>query len=154
MQITINGLTKDLAVPEHKPLLWVIREEFSLTGTKYSCGAGLCGACSVEVDGVLIRSCSVPISYAFNKTVVTIENKKDVVTQAVQQAWIDKQVPQCGYCQSGQVMAASALLQETPHPSKTDVDKAMSNLCRCGTYPRIREGIERASEILQENANA
>jgi isoquinoline 1-oxidoreductase subunit alpha len=141
--IKVNGKPLSVEAEPDTPLLWVLREELGLTGTKFGCGIAACGACSVHVDGVVTRSCSVPISDAAGKSVTTIEGLKaaDGTLHAVQQAWIDAQVPQCGYCQSGQIMAAVALIRETGRPSNAQIDAAMTNLCRCGTYPRIREAI-------------
>jgi isoquinoline 1-oxidoreductase alpha subunit len=124
------------------PLLWAIREELGLTGTKFGCGIAACGACSVHVDGVVTRSCSIPISDVAGKAITTIEGiSHDGKLSALQQAWIDHEVPQCGYCQSGQIMAATALLKSNPRPSDADIDAAMTNICRCGTYTRIRAAI-------------
>jgi isoquinoline 1-oxidoreductase alpha subunit len=132
------------------PLLWALRDWFELTGTKYGCGMALCGACTVHVDGVPTRSCITPVSAVEGKTVVTIEGlKKNPTAQAVKAAWIDKDVVQCGYCQSGQIMSATALLAKNPRPSDAQIDEAMSgNICRCGTYQRIREAIKSASASL------
>ncbi len=141
--LTVNGKQVTIAAEPDTPLLWVLREELGLTGTKFGCGIAACGACSVHIDGEIARSCSVALADAAGKAISTIEGLKgtDGTLHAVQQAWIDIQVPQCGYCQSGQIMAAVALLKETGRPSAAQVDAAMTNLCRCGTYPRIRAAI-------------
>jgi isoquinoline 1-oxidoreductase alpha subunit len=135
------------------PLLWVIREKLSLTGTKFGCGAALCGACTVHVDGQPVRSCSTPLSAVAGKKITTIEGLSDKSDHPVQKAWIELDVPQCGFCQSGQIMAAAALLAKTPNPSDDDIDNAMAgNICRCGTYQRIRAGIHRAAQIKKGGA--
>jgi isoquinoline 1-oxidoreductase subunit alpha len=139
---TVNGKSVSMAGEPDTPLLWAIREELGLTGTKFGCGIAACGACSVHVDGVITRSCSIPISDVAGKAITTIEGiSHDGKLSALQQAWIDHEVPQCGYCQSGQIMAATALLKSNPHPSDADIDAAMTNICRCGTYIRIRAAI-------------
>jgi isoquinoline 1-oxidoreductase subunit alpha len=139
---TVNGKSVSMAGEPDTPLLWAIREELGLTGTKFGCGIAACGACSVHVDGVITRSCSIPISDVVGKAITTIEGiSHDGKLSALQQAWIDHEVPQCGYCQSGQIMAATALLKSNPHPSDADIDAAMTNICRCGTYIRIRAAI-------------
>ena len=149
MELNINGKAMPVDVDPETPLLWVIRDELGLTGTKYGCGKALCGACTVHVDGQPVRSCSLPVSAAAGKKVTTIEGMTDATTVAVQQAWVDHHVPQCGYCQSGQVMSAVALLREKKTPSDADIDAAMSgNICRCGTYQRIRSAIKQASKAL------
>ncbi|MEO0057026.1 MAG: hypothetical protein RIT17_463 [Pseudomonadota bacterium] len=145
---TVNGKDVSVSAEPDTPLLWVLREDLALTGTKFGCGIAACGACSVHVDGELTRSCSVPVSEIAGKAVTTIEGLKgaDGTLHAVQQAWIAAQVPQCGYCQSGQIMSAAALLADTPKPADADIDAAMDgNLCRCGTYPRIKAAIKRAA---------
>ncbi|WP_296717465.1 (2Fe-2S)-binding protein [Erythrobacter sp.] len=140
---TVNGKDVSVEAEADTPLLWVLREDLALTGTKFGCGIAACGACSVHVDGQITRSCSVPVSDIAGKTVTTIEGLKgdDGTLHAVQQAWIAAQVPQCGYCQSGQIMAAVALIEQTGTPSDAQIDEAMTNICRCGTYPRIRTAI-------------
>jgi isoquinoline 1-oxidoreductase alpha subunit len=144
--LDINGKRQRVDVPPDTPLLWALRDEIGLTGTKYGCGMALCGACTVHVDGQPVRSCSTPVSAAAGKKVVTIEGVgADPVGKAVQAAWVDLGVPQCGYCQAGQVMSAMALLRRTRKPSDAEIDEAMSgNICRCGTYTRIREAVRRA----------
>jgi isoquinoline 1-oxidoreductase alpha subunit len=145
--LNINGKARDVDVDPSTPLLWVIRDNLSMTGTKFGCGAALCGACTVHLDGVPIRSCSTPVSAAAGKQVTTIEAIGATDTgKRVQEAWKKIDVPQCGYCQSGQIMSAVALLNKTPKPTDADIDQAMSgNICRCGTYPRIRAAIHQAA---------
>jgi isoquinoline 1-oxidoreductase alpha subunit len=141
--LTINGKAVTATAEPDTPLLWVLREELGLTGTKFGCGIAACGACSVHVDGAIARSCSVPLSDVAGKNVTTIEGLKgaDGTLHRVQQAWVEAEVPQCGYCQSGQIMAAVALIEQVGSPSDDQIDAAMTNLCRCGTYPRIRSAI-------------
>ena len=149
--LSINGESRALDVDPSTPLLWVIRDYAGLTGTKFGCGIAQCGACLVHIDGKPVRSCVVPASAAVGRQVTTIEgvNGGKEGMHPVQQAWIDEQVPQCGYCQSGQIMAAAALLERTPSPSDADIDAAMTGvICRCGTYPRIRKGIKRAAATM------
>jgi isoquinoline 1-oxidoreductase subunit alpha len=143
----VNGKPVSITAEPDTPLLWVIREELGMTGTKFGCGIAACGACSVHVNGQITRSCSVPISEIAGKSVTTIEgiSNPDGTLHAVQQAWVDAQVPQCGYCQSGQIMAAVALIKSTGKPSDAQIDEAMTNICRCGTYPRIRKAIHAAT---------
>jgi isoquinoline 1-oxidoreductase subunit alpha len=145
--LRINGKSVNVQAEPDTPLLWVIRDEVGLTGTKFGCGASLCGACTVHLDGVPIRSCSTPLSAAAGKNVATIEAMAgDALGKRVQAAWIAHDVPQCGYCQSGQIMSAVALLRDKPKPTDADIDAAMSgNLCRCGTYNRIRAAIHTAA---------
>jgi aerobic-type carbon monoxide dehydrogenase small subunit (CoxS/CutS family) len=140
---TVNGKAVNFGSEPDTPLLWAIREELELTGTKFGCGISACGACSVHVNGEIIRSCSVPISEVAGKSITTIEgiSGPDGTLHAVQEAWVDAQVPQCGYCQSGQIMAAVALIKQTGKPTNAQIDAAMTNICRCGTYPRIRSAI-------------
>jgi isoquinoline 1-oxidoreductase subunit alpha len=139
----VNGRDVSVEAGADTPLLWVLREDLALTGTKFGCGVSACGACSVHVDGKITRSCSVPVSEVAGRAVTTIEGLKadDGTLHAVQQAWIAAQVPQCGYCQSGQIMAATALINAVGTPSEAQIDEAMTNICRCGTYPRIRKAI-------------
>ena len=153
MQLTINGQTHDIDVEPEMPLLWVLRDELDITGTKFGCGMGVCGACTVHVDGVATRSCSLPVGQVQGK-VTTIEGLGNPATlHAVQKAWVEHQVAQCGYCQSGQIMAAAALLTSNSTPTSAEIDTAMSgNLCRCGTYPRIREAVQTAAATLAGGA--
>jgi isoquinoline 1-oxidoreductase subunit alpha len=144
-KLNINGTTRDVLVEEDTPLLWVIREQVGLTGTKYGCGIAQCGACTVHIDGVAVRSCSMPVGAVEGKRIVTIEGLSANASHPVQKAWAAVDVPQCGYCQSGQIMAAAALLQKNPNPSDNDIDAAMTNICRCGTYQRIREAVHLAA---------
>jgi isoquinoline 1-oxidoreductase alpha subunit len=142
--ITVNGKTLDVDAAPDTPLLWVLRDHLAMTGTKYGCGMALCGACTVHLDGVATRSCVLPLRALEGKTVTTI-----------QRAWIELDVPQCGYCQSGQIMSAVALLQTNPNPSDADIDAAMAgNICRCGTYPRIRKAIHRAAALLPQSSES
>lgn len=147
MQFTVNGQTHEVDVEPDTPLLWVIREELGLTGTKYACGIAACGACTVLVDGQATRSCVTQAQDVTNADIRTIETVEETeVGQRVVEAWVENQVPQCGYCQSGQVLAATALLTQTPNPSDDDIEGAMTNLCRCGTYNKIRAAVQSASE--------
>jgi len=150
--LTVNGKRHTVDVEPDTPLLWVIRETIGLTGTKFGCGIGQCGACTVHLDGAAVRSCSLPVSFVAGKRITTIEGLSPDQTAAahpLQKAWIEEDVPQCGYCQSGQLMAAAALLAKNPHPSDADIDAAMTNICRCGTYNRIRRGIKRAAKEVR-----
>ncbi len=145
--LSLNGKKLELKADPDTPLLWVIRDEVGLTGTKFSCGAGLCGACTVHLDGEPVRSCITPLSSAAGRKVTTIEGLSLHGEHPVQQAWVTLEVAQCGYCQSGQIMSAAALLARNPHPTDADIDAAMSgNLCRCGTYNRIRAAIHHAAQ--------
>jgi aerobic-type carbon monoxide dehydrogenase small subunit (CoxS/CutS family) len=141
----LNGKSVKADIDPDTPLLWAIREEFGLTGTKYGCGIAACGACTVHLDGDAVRSCSIPVSAAQGRKVVTIEGLSKDRSHPIQKAWIAHQVPQCGYCQSGMIMAAAALLAQIPRPSDGDIDSAITNICRCGTYKRIREAIHAAA---------
>ena len=144
--VLVNGRRRSVDVAPDTPLLWVLRDNLGLTGTKFGCGIAQCGACTVHLDGVATRSCVTPISSVGTQRVTTIEGLSANTTQRVQKAWIAVDVPQCGYCQSGQVMAAAALLQGNKQPSDADIDVAMTNICRCGTYQRIRAAIHRAAK--------
>lgn len=147
--LKLNNKNHTIDADPKMPLLWAIRDLVGLTGTKYGCGIAQCGACTVHLEGKPVRSCSIPVSVAANKNVTTIEGLSSDNSDVVQRAWILEQVPQCGYCQSGQIMAASALLKSKPNPSDTDIDMAMQgHICRCGTYPRIRKAIKRAAQLM------
>ena len=154
-QVTINGETRELDVPDEMPLLWALRQELGMVGTKFGCGMGLCGACTVHVDGAAVRSCSTPVGSLAGKKVTTIEAlEKSAVGQALQQAWLDEDVMQCGYCQAGQLMSASALLAKNTNPSEQEIDSAMQgNICRCACYTRIKSAIQLAAKGT-EAANA
>lgn len=144
--LNVNGKRSLVDVEADMPLLWVLRDELGLTGTKYGCGVALCGACTVHVDGQPMRSCVLPASAMTNKKITTIEALSKDGSHPVQKAWVKLQVPQCGYCQSGMIMAAAALLKDTPRPTDEQIDAAMSNICRCGTYVRVREAIHLAAK--------
>ena len=152
-KLNINGKVRDVRVEDDTPLLWVIREHVGLTGTKYGCGVAQCGACSVHINGEVMRSCSVPLgSVKASDKIVTIEGLSANSSHPVQKAWAAVDVPQCGYCQSGQIMAAAALLKKKPKPTDADIDEAMTNICRCGTYQRIRTAVHRAAELAKTKA--
>jgi isoquinoline 1-oxidoreductase alpha subunit len=146
--LTVNGQKREVDAPADKPLLWVLREDLNIVGPKFGCGVAACGACTVHVDGGQVRSCSLPLSEAAGKTVVTIEGLSEGRLHAVQRAWIEEQVPQCGYCQPGFIMATAALLKDKPKPTDQEIDDALTNICRCGTYSAIRRAVHRAAEIL------
>jgi len=151
--LKINNKAHTIEVDPRMPLLWAIRDIVGLTGTKYGCGIAQCGACTVHLNGTPIRSCSMPVSAAANKEITTIEGISEDNSHPVQQAWIAEQVPQCGYCQSGQIMAAVSLLKKVPSPTDKDIDSAMQgHICRCGTYPRIRKAIKTASQMMTQKA--
>jgi isoquinoline 1-oxidoreductase alpha subunit len=146
-RLTINGNTLDVDVDPATPLLWAIREQIGLTGTKYGCGIAQCGACTVHIDGAPVRSCVVPVSAALGKKITTIEGlAANGVLTKVQKAWLEHDVPQCGYCQSGMIMAVTALLSEKPKPTDADIDAAITNICRCGTFQQVREAIHAAAK--------
>ena len=145
-QLNVNGETRDVDVDGDTPLLWVLRDELGLTGTKFGCGIAACGACTVHVDGVATRSCVLPVEVATDAKIETIEGVNSDIARRLQAAWIAEEVPQCGYCQSGMIMAAAELLGHTPQPSDDDIDVAMTNICRCGTYSRVRAAIHRAAQ--------
>ncbi|CAB3807410.1 Isoquinoline 1-oxidoreductase subunit alpha [Paraburkholderia caffeinitolerans] len=155
-KLNVNGADHAVDAPPDTPLLWVLRDTLHLTGTKFGCGMGLCGACTVHLDGVAVRSCQLPLGAVAGKRIKTIEGLgKPEALHAVQAAWRDEDVPQCGYCQSGQIMSAAALLATNHNPSDSDIDAAMAgNLCRCGTYDRIRRAIHRAAVALRDKAAA
>jgi len=154
MELQINGQRTHAEAAPDMPLLWVLRDQLNLTGTKFGCGIAACGACTVHVDGQAVRSCVTPVSAVQGKDIRTIESLGSAEQpHALQQAWIAEQVPQCGYCQSGMLMAAAALLARTPHPTDADIDAAMSNICRCGTYQRVRAAIHRAANTVSKGAS-
>ena len=148
ISFTVNGQVRQVDVEPEKPLLWVLREDLNIVGPKFGCGVAQCGACTVHVDGVPVRSCSMAANDASGRNVVTIEGLGQGRLHAVQQAWIEQQVPQCGYCQPGFIMATAALLAANPRPNDRDIDEVLSNICRCGTYSAIRRAVHRAAEIL------
>ncbi|MCB1632048.1 MAG: (2Fe-2S)-binding protein [Pseudomonadales bacterium] len=151
VEFEVNGTTVRVEGDGERPLLWALREDLALTGTRFGCGRGLCGACTVHVDGVAVRSCLLPLSGVAGRVVTTIEGLAAAGMRAVQRAWLEENTPQCGYCQSGQIMSAAALLAAEPTPDDAAIDRAMAgNLCRCGTYPRIRRAIHRAATLLGE----
>ena len=153
--ITLNNQMVNVDAEADTPLLWVLRDHLGMTGTKFGCGMALCGACTVHIDGTATRSCVLPLSAVAGKRVTTIEGLSADRSHAVQRAWIEIDVPQCGYCQSGQIMSAAALLAVKPDPSDAEIDAAMAgNLCRCGTYPRIRKAIHRAAQLLTPGRNS
>lgn len=155
VKLKINDKSYTVDVDPKMPLLWAIRDVVGLTGTKYGCGIAQCGACTVHLEGMPVRSCSIPVTAANNKNITTIEGLSSDNSHPVQQAWIQEQVPQCGYCQSGQIMAATALLKKNPTPNDKDIDNAMQgHICRCGTYPRIRKAIKTASQLMTQKASA
>ena len=148
ISFTVNGQARQVDVEPEKPLLWVLREDLNIVGPKFGCGVAACGACTVHVDGAPVRSCSMAANDASGKNVVTIEGLGQGRLHAVQRAWIEQQVPQCGYCQPGFIMATAALLAVNPRPSDRDLDEVLSNICRCGTYSAIRRAVHRAAELL------
>lgn len=154
MKLLVNGTAHEIDTPADMPLLWALRDLVGLTGTKFGCGIAMCGACTVHLDGVPVRSCSVPVTVAEGKAITTVEGlASGGVDHAVQQAWQQLGVPQCGYCQAGQLMSAAALIAKNPHPTDADIDTAMAgNLCRCGTYVRIRQAVKLAAEIVAGGA--
>ena len=155
IQLTINGKTESVNVPDEMPLLWVLRDTLGMTGTKFGCGMALCGACTVHVEGEAIRSCITPVSSVAGKKITTIEGLSPDRSHPVQRAWMEVDVPQCGYCQSGQIMSAVALISKKPNPTDADIDDAMSgNICRCGTYQRIRKAIHRAASSMAGKAHS
>jgi isoquinoline 1-oxidoreductase subunit alpha len=153
MQLKVNGAARTISSDPTTPMLWVLRDELKLTGTKFGCGIAACGACTVLVDGNAMRSCVMPVATFEGKNVVTIEGMSTDRSHPLQQAWIKHQVPQCGYCQSGFLMAATSLLKQKPEPSDSDIDAAMTNLCRCGTYPAMRAAIKDAAAMVKAGAS-
>ena len=149
-ELMINGKVQQVNVEEDTPLLWAIRDSIGLTGTKYGCGIQQCGACTVLIGKRPVRSCGITVGEVAGKNITTIEGLSPDSRHPVQLAWVEEQVPQCGYCQSGQIIAASSLLERNPNPTDQEIDRAMLNLCRCGTYPRIRKAIHHASELMKE----
>jgi isoquinoline 1-oxidoreductase alpha subunit len=146
MKLTINGRQHDIEAEPDTPLLWAIREQVGLTGTKYGCGIAQCGACTVHIDGAAVRSCSFPVSEAVGKQITTVEGlAQNGTLHKVQKAWVDLDVPQCGYCQSGMIMAVAALLKEKPKPTDADIDATITNICRCGTFQQVRQAIHNAA---------
>ena len=151
LQLLVNGQAHEIAMETDTPLLWVLRDGLKLTGTKYSCGIAVCGACVVLIDGQPVRSCVTPVAEVAGKSITTIEGLSEDNSHAVQQAWIEHQVPQCGYCQSGQILTAAALLERNPDPTEAEIEQTMSEvLCRCGAYPRIRRAIRTAARLVAE----
>ena len=146
--LNVNGVNRSVDVPDDIPLLWVIREELGLTGTKFGCGVAACGACTVHLDGEAVRSCAYPVSAATGHQITTIEGLSPNADHALQRAWVEHQVPQCGYCQSGMLMSAAALLRAHPRPTDAQIDQAMTNICRCGTHPRVKAAIKRAAQAM------
>ena len=147
--LTVNGARHELDIEPETPLLWALRDEIGLTGTKYGCGIAQCGACTVHVDGQPVRSCSLSAADAAGTSITTIEGLSPDASHPVQRAWIAEDVPQCGYCQTGQIMAAAAFLKAVPNPTDTDIDDNLTNICRCGTYPRLRAAIHRAAALAR-----
>jgi isoquinoline 1-oxidoreductase subunit alpha len=153
IKLTVNGQAREADAADDTPLLWVLRDTLGLTGTKYGCGKALCGACTVHVDGTPTRSCQTAVSTVAGKSITTIEGLSADRSHPIQRAWIELDVPQCGYCQSGQIMSAAALLASNPAPKDGDIDTAMAgNICRCGTYPRIRKAIQRAAQLARKES--
>ena len=149
IRLDVNGARHELDIEPETPLLWALRDELGLTGTKFGCGAGLCGACTVQIEGIATRSCQTPVSEADGKRILTIEGLGAAGLHAVQKAWIEHDAPQCGYCQSGQILAAASLLARNPDPTDAEIDAEMTNICRCGTYPRMRAALHRAAELMK-----
>jgi len=147
--ITVNGTQHQVDLEPDTPLLWVLRDALALTGTKFGCGIAQCGACTVHIDGQAMRSCSVPVAAVAGKSITTIEGLSPDAKHPVQQAWLAEDVPQCGYCQSGQIMAVAAFLKQTPKPTDADIDANITNICRCGTYERLRRAIHRAADMMK-----
>jgi len=153
IELSVNGQSRTVDVEPDTPLLWVLRDTLGMTGTKFGCGIAACGACTIHLDGQAVRCCVFPVVAAANKEITTIEGLGAGARHPVQQAWIDAQVPQCGYCQSGMIMAVASLLRQNPEPRDEDIDASISNICRCGTYTRIRTAIHRAAEKINERSS-
>ena len=149
IKLDVNGQAREVEVDPSTPLLWVLRDHLGMTGTKFGCGVAMCGACTVHFDGAAVRSCSVPANAAVGARVTTIEGLSSDASHPLQQAWLELNVPQCGYCQAGMLMAAAALLKGNPTPSDADIDAAMTNICRCGTYPRVRAAIHKVADAMR-----
>jgi len=154
LELNVNGRTHSVDVEPEMPLLWVLRDHLNLPGTKYGCGISLCGACTVHVDGEALRSCSLPVASVIGKKIVTIEGLAPQGLHRIQEAWLAHQVPQCGYCQPGMIMSAAALLAKKPSPTDSDIDETMTNLCRCGTYARVKQAIHSAADATLKPAAA
>ncbi len=148
ISLIVNGKARLVDVEADTPLLWVLRDELALTGTKFGCGIGQCGACTVHLDGAAVRSCTMPVGSVAGKQITTIEGLSHDASHPAQQAWLIEDVPQCGYCQSGQIMAAAAFLKKNPQPTDAQIDRSLTNICRCGTYPRIKKAIHRAAALM------
>jgi isoquinoline 1-oxidoreductase subunit alpha len=153
VSIEVNGNPKEVEADPATPLLWVLRDYLGMTGTKFGCGIAQCGACTVHVEGQPIRSCQYPLSAAVGRKITTIEGLSPDSSHPLQKVWVDMNVPQCGYCQSGMLMAAAALLKQNPHPTDEEIDLRINNICRCGTYPRVRAAIHRAADLLAQGAH-
>lgn len=154
LKLHVNGRLHEIDIEPEMPLLWVLRDHLNLPGAKYGCGVSLCGACTVHVDGEPVRSCTLPVANVVGKKIVTIEGLSEKGVHRLQQAWIDHEVPQCGYCQTGMIMSAAALLAKKPQPTDADIDESMTNLCRCGTYARVRKAIHAVAEAAPAPASA
>jgi len=149
VSLSVNGTRHELDIEPETPLLWVLRDELGLTGTKFGCGIAQCGACTVHMNGVPVRSCQMPVGSLAGVAITTIEGLSPDSSHAVQRAWIEADVPQCGYCQSGQIMATAAFLKHNPNPTDADIDAGITNICRCGTYERLRRAIHRAADVMK-----
>ena len=152
IRLLINGVARELDIDPSTPLLWVLRDHLNMTGTKFGCGIAMCGACTVHVNGSATRSCRVPLEAVVNAQITTIEGLSPNASHPLQKVWVELNVPQCGYCQAGMLMAAAALLKEKPKPTDDDIDAFITNICRCGTYPRVRAAIHRAADMMRSSA--